>query len=499
MLVYFFNRFGFIMNEIKKDTWKSQSGYIWSLIGSAVGFGNILGFSAKAYFHGGGAFLIPFSIALIVLGIPLLFLEGIVGQQYNMPLVSAAGKAMGKIGKFWGWLSIIAVTTIGGYYVLLTGWTVAYSYFSASDMIPHDSAAFLKEFFLKDSGSITTFSGFSIPMLICTLLVGIFSWWVVSRNIQSGIEKLCSIFLPMLTIMVFAFAIIVSFMPGAWVGFKYYLIPDFSKLWNARLWLESFGHVFFSLSLGIGIITGYSRHADKKIDIKKSMVLVAIADTLISIIAGFAIFGCVGYMSHVSGIAFADIVKSESSFEMGFVVFPTILKTFGSIFYRIVGPLFFFCVFIAGVTGVFSIIEAIAGNIEVEFKHTRKKAVTIASLIMLSLAVFFCMGNGQHIIGALEPMVTGFNMLIGGIAEIIIFMFCSNFIKNNAIWFSGKNRSWSFYLLRYFDVALLGIIFLVSLYQEIISGFGIEACIRWGWLIFAIIISMYLSFKNAEN
>lgn len=485
-------------SEIKKDTWKTQSGYIWAVVGSAVGFGNILGFSAKAYFHGGGAFLIPFIIALVLLGIPLLFLEGIVGQSYNMPLVSAAGKALGRTGKFWGWLSIITVTTIGSYYILLTGWTVAYAYFSATNMIPDDSATFLKQFFLQDSGSIANFSGFSLPMFICTLVIGLFSWFVVSKNIQSGIEKLCSIFLPLLIVLIFSFTIIINFMPGAYIGFKYYLIPDFSKLWNARLWLESFGHVFFSLSLGIGIITGYSRHADKKIDIKKSMIYVALADTFISIISGFAIFGCVGYMSQISGIPFAELVKSESSFEMGFVIFPTILKTFGPLLYRVVAPLFFFCVFIAGVTGVFSIIEAISGNIEVEFRKSRKFAVSIASGIMVFIAMFFCGGNGQHIIGALEPMVTGFNMLIGGIAEIIIFMYCSHLIKDNAIWFSGTKRSWYFYLLRYFDVILLSVIFVMALYQELVTGIGTIEYVRWGWLIVAIIISYMLSGKGRK-
>src|SRR5581483_10475399 len=98
---------------VEKSGWKGMSGYVWSLIGSAVGFANVLSFSAKAYFYGGGAFLVPFIIATAIIGIPLLCLEGIIGQHFNAPLVSAYNKVAGRIGKFFGWLAVMAVTTIG--------------------------------------------------------------------------------------------------------------------------------------------------------------------------------------------------------------------------------------------------------------------------------------------------------------------------------------------------------------------------------------------------
>lgn len=480
--------------EMQKNTWTSQSGYIWSLIGSAVGFANILSFSAKAYFYGGGAFLVPFIIAVIVLGIPLLCLEGVIGQYFQLPLVSAYGAAVGRVGKFFGWLAVLAVTTIGGYYMLLTGWTVAYMYFTATNSIPADSCSFLNESFLYKSTSIYEIGNFAGFMFICTLLVGIFAWYVVSRDIRAGIERLCSVFLPLLAVIITVFTVAVTFLPGALIGFSHYLMPDFSVLSNPRLWLDAFGHIFFSLSLGLGIVTGYSRHADASINIARSMILVTLGDFIVSCLAGFAVFGCIGYMSHTQGVPFANLITSASPFEIGFVVFPTILKTFGCYAYPVIGVLFFFCIFIAGITGVFSIIESAAGNIEVEFSRSRRVAVTIATTIMLVLAAFFCFGNGQFMIGAIDPMVSGFNMLISGIAEILCFMWFSRKLDQHRVWFtaSGK-RSLIYYSVRYVVPVLLFFVLITAIKQETSRGFDLTLAIRWGWLLVASCIGMLLS------
>jgi NSS family neurotransmitter:Na+ symporter len=489
---YYYFRRNYMDNQ--KNTWSGQSGYILSLIGSAVGFANILSFSAKAYFYGGGAFLVPFVAAMMILGIPLLCLEGVIGQYFQLPLVSAYGKVAGRVGKFFGWLAVLAVTTIGGYYMLLTGWTVAYIYFTATDSIPADSCAFLNESFLFKSAGITEFGSFAGFMFVCTAAVALFSWYVVSRDIRSGIERLCSIFLPMLAIMVTIFTVVVMFLPGAGIGFAHYVIPDFAVLRNPRLWLDAFGHIFFSLSLGLGIVTGYSRHADKSINIGRSMLLVTLGDFVVSCIAGFAVFGCVGYMSHTQGIPFAQLVTSASPFEMGFVVFPNILKTFGCFLYPIVGVLFFFSIFIAGITGVFSIIESAAGNIEIEFGRTRRTAVTLATSAMAILAAIFCMGNGQYLIGAIDPMVSGFNMLISGIAEIICFMWVSHIINKHKVWFAptGK-RSLIYYSVRYVVPVLLIAVFITSMIQELSGALDYTHLVRWGWLIVATVIALMLA------
>jgi NSS family neurotransmitter:Na+ symporter len=187
---------------------------------------------------------------------------------------------------------------------------------------------------------------------------------------------------------------------------------------------------------------------------------------------------------------------------MGFVIFPTILKMFGSGAYRIVGPLFFFNVFIAGITGVFSIIEACAGNIEIEFGTTRRRAVTIATCIMTFLATIFCFGNGQYIIGAIDPMVAGFNMLISGISQIIVFMWMNKALDNHPIWFSvSGQRTYFYYAVKYIIPLILGFVFISSLFEEIQAGFGWASALRWSWFIGAVLLAMVFSrlLKNGKT
>ncbi|MCP5469634.1 MAG: sodium-dependent transporter [Chlamydiales bacterium] len=483
----------------KQDTWSKETGYIWSLIGSAVGFANILSFSALCYRNGGGAFLIPYIIAHVVVGLPMLFLEGLVGQKTKLPIVSAMGNVAGSRGKMLGWLAVFSCATIGGFYMVLTGFSVAYTYFSASGAIGADSAYFFKNVFLHDSGSLTHAGGIATAVLLSTLVVAGFAWAVLARNIRSGVEKLCSLFLPLLAVMIIVFSVATLFLPGSLEGIKHFLIPDFSRLADWTLWRDVFGQVFFSLSLGLGIVTGYSRHNPKSFSIPRAMVRVAFGDFLISFISGLAIFGCIGFMSMKSGVGISSLIPSDSAFEIGFVIFPTILAQFGTIAARIVGPLFFFCIFIAGVTGVFSIAESVAGNIEIEFNKGRKTSVAIAMALITALAIPFCLGNGQHIIGAMAPMVLGNTMLIGGIAEILLFLMLSSVIGKDALWFKGAKRTLAFQSLKFVVLPLLALTFLGAIYQEFATGFHIPELVRWSWLVIALAFAGFLAYRKKPS
>lgn len=483
------------MSNVEKSsdtTWRSQTGFVWSLIGSAVGFANILSFSAQLYKNGGGAFLIPYCMALLILGIPLLILEGVIGHRTKAPLVAAYGSVCGQVGKMLGWLSVLACLTIGGFYIVLTGYSVAYAYFSAVGAIPADSEGFFVNTFLKATSNIRDFGEISFPICISTIAVAVVTWLVLSRNIKDGIERVCSFFMPMLAVIMTLFAIIVSFLPGGLDGWAYYLKPDFSKLFDAGLWRDVFGQLFFSLSLGLGIIVGYSRHTGKAINIRKAMLYVSMGDFAVSFIAGAAIFGCLAHISHVQQIPFDSILTTDSAFKIGFVVFPQIFKFFGPVLEPVIGVIFFFCLFIAGITGVFSIVESIAGNIEVEFKLSRKRATFITVCAVAGLATLFCMGNSCHMIDALVPMVMGNNMLIGGLALILVFQYKSAAIKSDPVWMRGNGLNWCGFCLRVVSPALLFIILIGNLVQEC-SSIDLEKGIRWGWLIVALSTSWALA------
>lgn len=473
------------IRDASENTWKSQAGFIWSLIGSAVGFANILSFSAQVYKNGGGAFLIPYCMALFILGIPLLILEGILGYRMKSPLVSVYGNVWGKRGKTLGWLAVLACLSIGGFYIVLTGYSVAYTYFSAINAVPEDSKSFFVNTFLKTTAHLSEFGNLSIPILVSTITVAIVTWFVLVRNVRSGIERICSIFMPLLFVIMTVFAVTMSVLPGGIEGWYYYLKPDFTKLSDISLWRDVFGQLFFSLSLGLGIIVGYSRHTGNAINIPRAMMYAALGDFTVSFISGAAIFGCLAHIGHTQQIPFESILTTDSSFEIGFIIFPQMFKFFGPLLGQWIGILFFFCIFIAGITGVFSIVESIAGNVEVEFRTSRKNAVTATVLSITAIALFFCMGNASHLIDALAPMVMGTNMLIGGLALIIAFQYACPTIKTDAIWMQGNRLNVYGFCLKYLAPIILAIILIGTLTEEF-QSFDMAKGVRWSWFVLAL-------------
>lgn len=471
------------MSQQTTTTWKSQAGFIWSLIGSAVGFANILSFSAKAYKNGGGAYLIPYAIALVTIGIPFLILEGRVGNRWKAPLVSAYGHVWGRFGKTIGWLAVLACLTIGAFYIVLTGYSVAYTYFSATNAIADDTVSFFVKDFLHLTEDVTHMGSFS-PLIFCsTAAVGLLSWFVLRRPVRDGIERICSYFMPLLAVLMLVFAIVAFFLPGGMQGWVYYLKPDFTKLLDFGLWRDVFGQLFFSLSLGLGIVVGYSRHTGQTANIGRAMFFVALGDFTVSFIAGAAIFGCLAHISFIQGIPFDKILTTDSTFEIGFILFPKILKAFGPLTSQWLGTVFFFSVFIAGVTGVFSIVESIAGNVEVEFRLTRQKAVGISLLVLMGLSLFFCMGNASHLIDALAPMVLGINMLIGGLGLIYAFAYRRDF---------GFENNFFSLCLKALAPFVLATIFIGNIWNEATHP-NLMCVIRWGWMLIAILCSLSLA------
>lgn len=475
------------------STWKSQTGYIWSLIGSAVGFANILSFSAQVYKNGGGAFLIPYVLALLVLGVPMLILEGLIGNKWKLPVVGAYAKKWGSAGQIFGWLSVIACLTIGAFYIVLTGYSAAYTYLAAANQIPEDSQTFFLHHFLKITPALQEFGQISWPIFLATLSVSLIAWAILVRQVKDGIERICSWFMPILAIIVAIFAAVVCFLPGGLSGWTYYLEPHFNRLSDPTLWRDVFGQLFFSLSLGLGIIVGYSRHTKKETNIVRAMIWVALGDFVVSFIAGFAIFGCLAHISHIQGVPFESILTTDSTFEIGFILFPKIFKFFGPLS-TIIGTIFFFCVFVAGITGVFSIVESIAGNVEVEFKTSRFKAVTAVMVCMVGLAGFFCMGNGSHLIDALVPMLLGTNMLIGGLALVLAFVYRQSVKPEDGLWTSSNRRNFYVICLRYIAPAILTTILLLNLWNEWQTFDSINA-VRWSWFAAALCVSGLITYR----
>ncbi|NQU18428.1 MAG: sodium-dependent transporter, partial [Candidatus Saganbacteria bacterium] len=353
----------------QRVSWGSQLGFLFAAIGSAIGLGNIWRFSYMTYENGGGAFLIPYVIALLVAGIPLLILEYGLGHKKH----GSSSLAFAKIGRkfeFLGWwMPTISTFGIMLFYSVIIGWCVNFFFYSFDLAWGKDTQAFFFNTFLQQSKGVFDIGSIVSPILISVLGVWFVIWLICYKEINHGIEKACLIFMPLLFGMTLFLVGWGLTLPGAIEGIKFYLIPDFSKLLNLKVWMDAFGQIFFTLSLGFGIMIAYASYLPKRTDIIRNAYITSFVNCIYSFIAGFAIFSIVGYMALQKGEPVSQVIKQ--SITLAFVVFPegiSLLPAFNNLF----GMIFFGVLVIAGISSGISLIEAFSAAITDKFNFDRR-------------------------------------------------------------------------------------------------------------------------------
>ncbi len=478
-----------MLRQAQGPTWNKESGYIYVMLGSAIGFGNILTFSGHCYRNGGGAFMLPYLLVLLLMALPLLFLESFLGKTYRKPITTCFALAQGKKWRFFGWFSVLTCFTIGAIYIVISGYSGAYALFSALGNMREATDLFFKDEFLSVSGQLTELGGFSYKVGIASAIVVLLTWWVLHKNIRRGLESFCSFFLPLLFTLLVLFVLLIFVLPGSIEGVVHLFQVDMSRLASPFLWRDVIGQSFFSLSLGLGIVTGLSRYTTNETNLPRAMFAVAFGDFFVSVLASIAIFGCLGFIADVNGMQIGELIHLESVYELGFVVFPKIMLTLGGGLSQFIGFLFFFCLFIAGTTGLFAILEAVIGNVVEEFPISRHRALMLVLIGCSLLAIPLCMGNGLYLMQVIEPMLMGDAVLIGGIVEIVVFLYLSKEIKHHPIWQSSMRSKYAYMILRSVTLTLLLMGLGGALAAEIRTGFHLAEAIRWGWFFVVLLLA----------
>ena len=343
-----------------KERW-GKLGFILASIGSAVGLGNIWRFPYIVGQNGGGSFIFVYLITVLIFGIPVMLLEIGTGKYFRASILSIFKNIRERIK----WLAIFPLMTgffILGYYLVVTGWSLAYFVFYL-----------FREFIQFDA-----FTASKLPWFFFTLSL-ISSAVVVKAGIKKGIEKFCRYTVPFLFILVIILLAKALTLPNALEGIKFYLKPDFIKVINPKTWIYACGQALFSLSAGYGILMTYGSYISKKEDVYKSTLLVAGADTLIALLGSLLIFS----------IVFSFGTNPEEGPKLAFITLPKIfdIMNYGWLF----GIAFFMLLFFAAITSAISIFELIVRNAEDELKISRTKSTTLSTIglfIVGTLVVF---------------------------------------------------------------------------------------------------------------
>jgi len=491
-------------HEKSRITWGSQLGFIFAAIGSAVGLGNIWRFSYMTYENGGGAFLIPYLIALLTAGIPLMILEFGLGHKKH----GASSLAFAKIGRKFEWLGwwmpVFAMFGILLFYSVVIGWCLNYVVFSFNLAWGTDTQNFFLKEFLNLSPGVFQLGGVPLHLLVSVAVVWLITWLICFREVNHGIEKACMIFMPALFVLT---VILVGWgltLPGAWEGIKWYLKPDFSKLGNIKVWIAAYGQIFFTLTLGFGVMIAYASYLPKRTDIVKNAIITSVTNCLYSFIAGFAVFGVLGYMSLKSGLPINQVVKSGPI--LAFVAYPQAISLL-PFFREAFGVIFFGALTIAGISSAISLIEAFSRAITDKFNFDRKMLVSFLCGVGFLGSLAFASGAGLYWLDIVDHYINQYALVIAGILEclVVAWFLKAHILRNhiNAVSDWRLNRLWDF-AISILTPGILLVIFVTNLIAELrrpYGGYDVKALVILGgfWLLATLLVGIALSMPKWDK
>ncbi|MEM2902165.1 MAG: sodium-dependent transporter [Candidatus Bathyarchaeia archaeon] len=345
------------MGELRMERWSTRFGFLLATIGSAVGIGNIWRFPSVVGQNGGGAYLVPYLLAVFGFGLPLMTLELAIGRYLRADVVSAF-RRIGSKFHFFGWLVWVIVFYILSYYLVITGWTLAYAIASLVGV------KILFSSFTSSCQPILYFTA-------ATVATGL----VVSLGIRGGIERVTSILMPINFIILGGMTLFSTSLSGFTNGLNYFLKPDFTALHNPLIWSAAFGQAFFSLSVGFGVLITYGAYLDNDTAIPSSSLIITIADLAISILAGIVIFP----------IVFTFGMEPAIGAELAFSTLPRAFEHIPS--GRILAGGFFLLLFFAALTSSVSMMEVNVAAVISSTDLSRRKLTLILTVMVFLLGL----------------------------------------------------------------------------------------------------------------
>lgn len=368
----------------RREHWGTRIGLILAMAGNAVGLGNFLRFPVQAANNGGGTFLIPYFISLILLGIPLMWLEwgvGRYGGRYGHGTVPGMFDRLWRhpVAKYMGVLGVVMPLIVFVYYTVIVGWLLGFAFFSLTGSYFGLDADGVRNFLgsfqdIHDSSIHGGWVGFLFYGITLTTVV-----WVLSRGISGGIEKLALYGMPVLFVFGFLLMFRVLTLPPTDVGsvsqgLGFVWTPDWSALGNARVWLAAAGQVFFTLSLGMGSIQTYASYLSKDDDITLTGLTTASTNEFAEVVLG----GTIAIPAAVTffGVTGATAIAAGGSFDLGIVAMGVVFQNLpgGQLVGQILAFMWFFLLFIAGITSSVALASPAMAFIQEEFGIDRRGA-----------------------------------------------------------------------------------------------------------------------------
>ncbi|MBI1919462.1 MAG: sodium-dependent transporter [Geobacter sp.] len=444
-------------NKAPRGLWSSRIGFIMSAAGSAVGLGNIWKFPYITGMHGGGAFVIFYLFSIVLVGLPIMVAEMVIGRHARKDPVGAFRRLRGGIWTGVGWLGVAAGFVILSYYCVVAGWAVDYLWLSIKGTFSGAHAQEVPEIF----GNLLNND---LAQLFWQAVFMGLTVWIVLGGVSNGLERANKVMMPVLFLILIFLAGYGLSLPGGAKALNFLFAPEWGKL-DASGMLESLGHSFFTLSLGMGAMLTYGSYAEEETSIPGVAVTVAIMDTTVALLAGVAIFA----------IAFSYGMEPAAGPGLVFKTLPIVFSQMPG--GTLVAILFFVLLVFAALTSSISLLEVVVAYYCDEKKWSRKKATLVMGGIIFLIGVPSALSNHLladfHIIGdrnfldSVDLLATNYMLPLGGLLIAIFTGWVLTTRLARAEIEKGEVRFhlyplWHF-LIRYVSPILVAIVFLYKI------------------------------------
>jgi len=461
----------------KTESWGSRVGLILAMAGNAVGLGNFLRFPVQAVQNGGGAFIIPYLICFLLMGIPLLWMEWSMGRfggkkgHHSTPFILDS-MTKNPFWKYFGVFGIFTNIAVAAYYCYIESWTMSYVFHSITGTFDGLSQSEVAKFFndYVDIGVSTT--GIPYEAVIFYIICLTLNTIILSRGLD-GVEKVAKIGMPLLIIFgaFLAFRGLTLGTSGAspenptasaWDGINFLWTPQYDSLLNPKVWLAAAGQIFFTLSVGMGTIHCYASYMREKDDVALNAVSAGFTNEFVEVVLGSLIV-----IPIAAGYLGLDWVKENAGFGMAFQTMPFLFEKWGPVLSLVAGVMWFGLLFFAGVTSSLAMGTPWMGFLQDEFGFNRKNAAYTFGLITLVFGLPTVFFYQEGVFGEYDYWAGTVSLVVFALVESIIFSWIFGITNGwNEINKGADIRIPNFYkfVIKYITPLLLLIVFLGSLF-----------------------------------
>ena len=498
-----------------RGLWKSKLGFILAASGSAIGLGNIVFFASNAYQYGGGAFYVPYFLALFLIGIPVMIMEFTLGTMTGQSFPLALRRLVGRKGEFLGWWTTSSALFITMYYITILGWALSMMVGAFGGLLTDPAMAPLTPFLEPSDGPNATAYFFGLISSYWPLLSVVVVWALTLLSLWRGtatIEAMVRVFVPMMWVFMVVLIVRGVTLPGGTDGVLYLFTPNLEGISEVSIWQGAFAQMFFSLSLGLGTMTAYASYLPKDADQVNNSLLVSLMNCGFEYIAGIAIFA----MLFAFSLNPAGSTLSLSFFVVpqGIAAFPFGVKFFGA--------LFFFLLVLAGLTSAVSLVEGLAAPLIDKLHISRAKALTFVLVPGMIGSMAFALphvvdpnltGNGTlglTLLDILDHWAFRYSLIIGGLVQCLLIGWGlgADTLRQAANKHSKFTLGpWFNWLIKLVIPAILGFVLVGTLWEDLTQDGGLYGSLydlqglEWlpvavpvFWILTTLVLASYLTF-----